>query len=470
MERDHRVILRIAFLILLLAAVPYLGELANRLLLPAIPQPVAEAPLSSGDEYRLVEVLPAPGDLPKSFTANLGACYHLTYEDPFDLGMDPESLKRVILASRSRCVLLVISAGTAGDPRKVMGLVQAAREAGVDLLVLRIMLRPRWADVQGAAEELARLPWANQDSSVTEAAARVYGDWIRAWASTPMDPTGILPIYYPAPLPGVLNLAKRLALEGVYVQLLNEPNVMEEYSDAPPGAFNEMGLYTGDLRELGRDVCAFHAPFIRAAFDPMVEAPWGQVSYHLNVIQPRLVIPDIAAAGPDQKREYIAGCLEILSAAVGDFPGVDVPEYAHTGLRGGAFAYGMHIYAPNCADPLAAATALRDVHLASVVEYLQAAARGGFPLITRVMVTEFGGAFAFGSACTRERQKVIYSAITAMAPEVPFFWWVFASRRCGYGEYAGNAPVEWDKSAIVSFDPASKTIRACESGEEGLSP
>ncbi|MBO9362833.1 MAG: hypothetical protein J7452_11600, partial [Thermoflexus sp.] len=336
MERDHRVILRIALLILLLAAVPYLGELANRLLLPALPQPAVEAPPSSGDEYRLVEVLPAPGDLPKSFTANLGACYHLTYEDPFDLEMDPESLKRVILASRSRCVLLVISAGTARDPRMVMGLVQAAREAGVDLLVLRIMLRPRWADVQGAAEGLARLPWARQDGSVTETAARVYGDWIRAWANTPMDPTGILPIYYPAPLPGVLNLAKRLALEGVYVQLLNEPNVREEYSDAPPSAFNEIGLYTGDLRELGRDVCAFHAPFIRAAFDPMVEASGGQVSYHLDVIQPRLVIPDIAAASPDQKRQYIAGCLEVLSAAVGDFPGVNVPEYALTGLRGGA--------------------------------------------------------------------------------------------------------------------------------------
>jgi hypothetical protein len=114
MERDRRVILRVALLILLLAAVPYLGELASRALLPALPQPAAEVPSSSGDEYRLVEVLPAPGDLPKSFTASLGACYHLTYEDPFELGMDTESLKRVILASRSRCVLLVISAGTAG--------------------------------------------------------------------------------------------------------------------------------------------------------------------------------------------------------------------------------------------------------------------------------------------------------------------------------------------------------------------
>ena len=417
---------------------------------------------SGGEGYRLLEVLPDPDSLPRGLTRRYGTCYHFTYEDPFEMGMSREEIRRMILSSGARCGLLLVSTGTAGSSERMTDLLTAAAEGGLELLVIRVMVRPDWEWVE-RAEGWTDLPWpstAEGREGLFRITDQAYGGWVRAWAGGGGSGGGLWDLIFGSP--GGQELSRRLREMLVYLQVLNEPNVAEEYSRIPSSAPFREGMYVGDLRVLGRRVCAFHIPLIRALVAPVVTVEeGGRIAYHTDFLPLRLVIPDLAAATGEQKTAYIAGCLEVFSRVQSDVAGLMSAEYIRTGVRGAEVAYGMHIYAP-CGDPAGAVDAIRASQVEAVMAAMVSAAGAGLPLNGGVLVTEFGGSFAPGSGCDRSSQRALYAIATASVQEIPLFWWVYASRRCGYGTYSGNTPEEWDKSALVRFDSLTKTFHACE--------
>ena len=451
-------------LVLLLVLMALLRIVGEREVLGVFgPEPPAPSLPAGGEGYRLLEVLPDPDTLPRSFTRRYGTCYHFTYEDPFGMGMGKEEIRRMILSSGARCGLLLISIETAADPGRMADLLAAAADGGLELVVIRVMVRPDWALVE-RAEGWLGLPWPSPgtEEGLFQITDRAYGRWVRVWAAGGGSGRSLFDLLFG--IPGGPSPAQRLREMLVYLQVLNEPNVAEEYSYLPPDAPFRNGMYVGDFRALGRRVCAFHIPLIRALTPAVVTAEGGwRVVYHTNFLPLRLIISDLAAATGEQKAAYIAGCLELFSRAQNDIVGMMSAEYIRTGVRGVEIAYGMHIYLP-CWDLAGAVDAIRSSQVEAVMAALASAAGAGLPLGGGVLVTEFGGSFSSGSGCDRASQRALYAIATASIPEIPTFWWVYASRQCGYGTYAGNTPGEWDKSALVRYDPSTRTFHACEAG------
>ncbi len=411
-----------------------LAGVIRRITLPTPASPATER------TYIRVDLLPPKESLPRSRGLAWGTCYHLNYED---WGwMSPDLLRVLLLtaAQNSRCALLYMGPSTAANTGFVRMFLETARGVGISRIVLRIDIRPIWD----------RAAAVNRDADITTI-IQAYGNWIGSWGAG-MTEYGE-------------SFGMELARGGVYVQLLNEPNVDSEWQNPPPELFSRTDpsgarLYTGDLRSLGSMVCRFYAGYVRALFPPMVGRNiFGEVYYRTDIPQPLLVIPDLAAAGAEEKRAYLEGCLDEIAR----IPGMD-PEYVVHALRGGIFAYGFHIYLPCTTDPFAISQEIRETHLDAVVSSLRSLSTSGLPFITDVLITEFGGAFAPGSGCNRNTQKDLYEAFTALYPDIPAFWWVFAAPSCGYGDYASNMPQEWNKSAWVEYRREGNTVTvvACE--------
>lgn len=413
----------------------------------------------------MVDVLPSREDLPNPGpNADYGACLHINYEDLEFLQRDEFKAMMSAASANSRCALLYASPSWAGRIFRHFGgigigdAISVLKESGFSLIVLRIHVR------------INRDMWNNMDSLYQEAnggrrswlsvASMLYGDWVNAWGTTSLSQDNILQqiLQFLAGVSGG-NVAMDLAKMGVYVQLYNEPNHQSEWDGGlvaeNPNLFDANGFYRGSLSDLGRKVCLAHLAYISAFFPPIVDQVFGEIRYNLSIPQPLLVIPDLAGATPREKLEYLEGCLSVIAERRTGVP----LEYVVYTMRGAKFAYGFHIYLPCSDDPFESVNAIRNSHIDVVASALKKYSLAGLDYITDIFITEFGGAFAPGSRCNRKRQKEIYTAFTTMYPEIPAFWWVYAGNSCNDGDYVGNTPEEWNKSAIVSYSHTGGRVR-----------
>jgi len=437
-----------------------LGVLERSSLIETLPTPPAPE-----EAYYMVDVLPSREDLPSPGpNADYGACLHINYEDLEFMQRDDFKAMMNAASANSRCALLYVSPSWAGRVFRHFGgigigdAISVLKESGFSLIVLRIHVR------------INRDMWNNMDRLYEEArsgasnwlivASKLYGEWVAVWKTTPLSQDSVLQqiLWFLAGVSGG-NVAMDLAKMGVYVQLFNEPNHQSEWDGGlvaeNPHLFDANGFYRGSLSDLGRKVCLAHLAYISAFFPTIVYQTPDRVWYDLSVPQPLLVIPDLAGATAHEKLEYLEGCLSVVAERRAGVP----LEYVVYTMRGAKFAYGFHIYLPCHDDPFESVNAIRNSHIDVVANALKKYSLAGLDYITDIFITEFGGAFAPGSGCNRKKQKEIYTAFTAMYPDIPAFWWIYAGNSCNDGDYAGNTPEEWNKSAIVSYSHTGGRVR-----------